>query len=290
MVRFALVVAVVAVGWPSPAAAQFCRPVIAVGYSHGFGWGRIWVVPPPVIVVRPVAVPRPRFDYPFDREPEPVREDPAERAAAEARVNAAVERGDLLVIKPGKPVGPRIPDPPAWVNDRPPVGAKPPVTLDPPKPPADPKALAAFRITAGRVAFAAGEYGRAADRFRAAAPTDPLAYFLLAQAHTARGEYTEAVAAIRDGMRKRPDWPRSRFNIAEVYGDRRQPLADHLTALRAAATARAVDPAARFLYGYHLWFAGERAAAAKVFRALSPLVRDNAAIERFLQEAEGKDL
>jgi len=286
MVRFALLAALAVVGSQTCAVAQFCRPVIVVGYSHGYGWGRIWVVPPPVIVVRPV--PRPRFDEPRDREPEPVRENPAERAAAEARVNAAVERGDLLVIKPGKAVA-RVPDPPARI-DLPPAGAKPPVTLDPPKPPADPKALAAFRVATGRAAFAAGEYGRAADRFRAAAPTDPLAFFLLAQARTARGEYAEAVAAVRDGMRKLPDWPRSRFRIVDVYGDRREPLADHLTALRAAATARAVDPAARFLYAYHLWFAGERAAAAKVFRALSPTVKDNAVIERFLQEAEGKDL
>jgi len=278
MVRFALLAALAVVGSQTCAVAQFCRPVIVVGYSHGYGWGSIWLVPPPIIIVRPVL----RFDEPRDREPEPVRENPVERAAAEARVNAAVERGDLVVIKPGKAVVARVPDPPAK--------AKPPVTLDPPKPPADPKALAAFRVATGRAAFAAGEYGRAADRFRAAAPTDPLAFFLLAQARTARGEYAEAVAAVRDGMGILPDWPRSRFRIVDVYGDRREPLADHLTALRAAATAQAVDPAARFLYAYHLWFAGERAAAVKVFRALSPTVKDNAVIERFLQEAEGKDL
>ena len=147
-----------------------------------------------------------------------------------------------------------------------------------------------FRAEAGRAAFTMGEYGRAAELFRAAAKTDASAFFLLAQAHTARGEYTEAVAAIRDGMRTAPDWPAARFRIVDVYGERREPLAEHLTALRAAADARPAEPAARFLYAYHLWFAGQKAAAARVFRILSPTVKDNAEIERFLQAAEGKDV
>ena len=287
MARFALLAAFAVVGSVAPAAAQFGRPVIVVsfgyGFQHGYGWGGYWV-PPPVIVVRPAAVPR--FEEP--REPEPIRATPAERAAAEARVSAAVDRGELMVIKPGKPVA-RVPAPPERI-DRPPAAAKPAVTLDGPKLPADPQALAAFRLAAGRGAFAAGEYGRAADQFRAASVTDPIAFFLLAQAHTARGEYAEAVSAVRNGMRKAPDWPAARFRYADLYGDRWEPLADHLAALRAAADAKPADPAARFLYGYHLWFAGERAAAAKAFRALSPTVKDNALIERFLQEAEGKHL
>lgn len=285
MVRFALLAAFAVVGSVAPAAAQVGRPVVVIsfGYGYGYGWGGYWV-PPPVIVVRPAVVPR--IEEP--REPEPIRATPAERAAAEARVSAAVDRGELMVIKPGKPVA-RVPAPPERI-DRPPA-AKPAVTLDGPKPPADPQALAAFRVATGRAAFAAGEYGRAADQFRAAAAvTDPIAFFLLAQAHTARGEYAEAVSAVRDGMRKAPDWPAARFRYADLYGDRREPLADHLAALRTAADAKPADAAARFLYGYHLWFAGEKAAAAKVFRALSPTVKDNALIERFLQEAEGKDL
>ncbi len=292
MTRFALPVLVAVFGVAAPLSAQFRRPLV-VGYtvSYGYGWGVFWVeprpvivVPPPVIIVRPAT--GPWVEEP-PRPPEPVRADPVERAAAEARVQAAVDRGELLVIKAGNRVA-RVPAPPERI-DRPPGGGKPAVTLDRPKLPADPKALAVFRVEAGRAAFAAGEYGRAADLFRAAADTDPSAFFLLAQARTARGEYAEAVAAIRDGMRQAPDWPAARFRIADVYGDRRQPLADHLTALRDAA-ARPTAPAARFLYAYHLWFAGQKAAAANVFRALSPTVKDNAEIERFLQAAEGKDV
>ena len=91
MVRFALLAAFAVVGWVAPAVAQFGRPVIVVsfGYGYGYGWGGYWV-PPPVIVVRP-AVP-PRFEEP--REPEPIRATPADRAAAEARVSAAVDRGE----------------------------------------------------------------------------------------------------------------------------------------------------------------------------------------------------
>lgn len=283
MNRLAGLVAVAILGSAVPADAQFGRPVV-VGYVNGFGWGgspyRLVVPPPVVIVVRPAPPRREEL-----RDPEPPRTDPRETAAAEARVAAAVGNGELLVIKPGKPVacGPeRIAPPPVMVG--------PAVTLDGPKLPADRNARAAFRMAAGRAAFAADEYGRAADQFRAAATTDPLAFFLLAQAHTSRGEYAEAVAAIRNGMRAAPDWPATRFRVTDLYGDRRGRLADHLAALRAAAEARPADPSARFLYAYHLWFAGERGAATTAFRALSPLVKDNALIERFLQEAEGKDL
>lgn len=299
MIRVALLATVGVLGSVVPAAAQFFPPATpVVGYSlrygwGSYGWGYYWIAtpPPPVIVVRPVIVPGP--EAPRDPEPEPVRQNNAvERAAAVARVNAAVEKGDLMVFTPGKPVA-RAPVPPAQVQDRPPAAKPPvtPVTLDPPRPPADPKELFQFRLGAGKVAFAAAEYGRARDQFRAAVaaqPDDPRGHMLLAQAHLARGEYAEAVDAIRAGMAAAPQWPALRFRLADLYENRRDRLAEHLAALRRAAEARDATPTVRFLFAHQSWFAGDRPAAAERFRALRPAVKDAAEIDAFLRAAAGK--
>lgn len=300
MVRVVLLATVGVLGSVAPVAAQLLPPagpfVSPVGYSlrygwGSFGWGYYWVmVPqPPVVVVRPVIAPQP--DFPRDVEPEPVRQDNAvERAAAVARVNAAVEKGDLMVFTPGKPVA-RAPVPPAQVEDRPRPPAKPAVTLDPPKPPADPKALFQFRLDVGKVAFAAEEYGRARDQFRAAVaaqPDDPRGHLMLSQAHAARGEYAEAVAAIRAGMAVAPQWPALRFRVADLYEDKRERLAEHLAALRRSADPPDASPAARFLFAHQSWFAGDRLAATERFRALRPLVKDAAEIDAFLRAADGR--
>lgn len=300
MVRVALLATVGVLGSVAPAAAQFCYPICspAVGYTLRFGWGGFgwgggyWVVPqPPVVVVRPLP---PRFEDPRDREPEPIRaehrESPEERAVAVARVNAAVEKGDLMVFTPGKPVA-RAPVPPAQVEDRPRAAGKPPVALDPPKLPADPKERFQFHLDAGKAAFAAEEYGRARDQFRAAVavqPDDSRGHMLLAQAHTARGEYAEAVAAIRAGVAKSPDWPMLRFRVADLYGDRRERLAEHLAALRVAAEGRDATPTVRFLFANQSWFAGDRLRAAELFRTLRPVVKDVAEIDAFLRAADGR--
>lgn len=288
MVRVVMLATVGVLGSVAPSAAQLL-PLAGPGagyslrYGWGaFGWGYYWVMTPPVVVVRPVVAPR-------EPEPEPGRQDNAvERAVAVARVNAAVEKGDLVVFTPGKPVA-RAPVPPAQVEDRPRPPAKPPVTLDPPKPPADPKALFEFRLDAGKAAFAAEEYGRARDQFRAAIatrPDDPRGHLLLSQAHAARSEYTEAVVAIRAGMAAAPHWPTLRFRLADLYADKRERLTEHLAALRQSADAPDAPPAARFLFAHQSWFAGDRLIAAERFRALRPLVKDAAEIDAFLRAAD----
>jgi predicted Zn-dependent protease len=157
--------------------------------------------------------------------------------------------------------------------------------------PADPKARAAFEVARARAAFAEGQYGRAAERLADAIAADPAAalpYFLLAQARTARGEYAEAVAAIRDGMKHAPDWPTFGFNLKELYGAAAVKFDAHLGDLRAAAAADPDDPAVGFLLGYHLWFLGEKAEAVKMFRKVSRQVLGNEVIERFLAVAGEK--
>ena len=158
--------------------------------------------------------------------------------------------------------------------------------------PKDPKQAAVFHVTTARTAFAAEEYGRATERLAdaiAADPADPLAYFLLAQVRTARGEYAEAVTAIRDGMKRAPDWPATGFRIRELYGKNPRRFDEHLVELRRASDARPDDATLAFLMGYHLWFLGERGDAAKLFRKAVGKVKDGGVIDRFLAEADGKD-
>jgi predicted Zn-dependent protease len=197
----------------------------------------------------------------------------------------AVRRGELLVVRPnGGGIANKLPEPEPGFARR---GFAP----EPAELPKDPKQRAAFEVTQAKAAFASGEYGRAAERLVdaiAASPEESLAYFLLAQARVARGEYAEAVAAIRDGMRRAPDWPATKFNLKELYGPNAAAFDEHLGELKKAAAADPTDPTLGFLLGYHLWFLGEKAEAVKLFRRAARQVKDRGLIERFLAEAEGK--
>src|SRR5207253_10065812 len=104
-----------------------------------------------------------------------------------------------------------------------------------PPPETDKATDAARQIKLGREAFADGEYGRAADRFRQAArvaPDDPSSPFLLAEALFAMGKYRDSVAAIYDGMKLMPDWPREHFPPRELYGQAGRDFPAHLDRLR----------------------------------------------------------
>ena len=267
-------------------------PVYGPWCYHGGPWSVVapasyWVAPPVVFAPPPVVLvgyaagprfnggfggfgpddrPRPDFDLPPARDP----------FAAE-RVNAAVNRGDLLVFRPNgggvQAAGgaPRPPDPPR-VKPEPVAVAK------------DPKDLA-------KEAFVAGQYGRAAERLAAAVatrPDDAATYFLLAQARVALGEYAGAVEAIRDGMRRAANWPAAKVHLREVYGPNAAAFDEHLAELKKAAAADPADPTLGFLLGYHLWFLGEKAEAVKLFERAGKRVRDGGVIERFLREAGGK--
>lgn len=228
----------------------------------GFGWpGPVAVVPPPVIVVPPPLVGPPAGDRADDAPP---------------------PKGDFVVIRPRKEAGP-------VVRMEPPIPPPLPPAADARK--ADPREEAVRQMGLARAAFAADEYGRAAERLAEAVrvkPDDPLAYFLLAQVRFARGEYAEAVAAVRDGMRHAPNWPASGFRPRELYADRPGLFDDHLAELRRAYAANPDDLAVGFLLGYQSWFTGGRDEAVRLFRRVAARVRDNGVVERFLAEAEGK--
>jgi hypothetical protein len=179
---------------------------------------------------------------------------------------------------PAKPPGGKLPD------------LRPPELPKPKPPDADPKAENARLVKLGREAFAAGEYGRAAERFRQATlidPAEPLAHFLLAQALVALGKYEEAVEAIHAGMRLDPDWPSAKFRPAELYDARAAELAEHLRRLDEALARHPDDAVLLFLNAYQLWFDGRHGEARPLFRRAAALAPDRSFSERFLLARPG---
>lgn len=265
-------------------------PLFAQGFCHPIGfrfWGPpvvppLWWWGPPVIVVPPpvVFVPQPALGF-FPAEPLAAsRAEDDERWAA-VRVDAAVKRGDLLVVEPNGggiklagAIKPALPKPAEL--------PRPNLIPDLPK---DPAELAAFHVCRAKQAFEAGELGRATERLQAAIaakPNLPRPHFLLAQVWAARGRYAEAMTAIRAGLKLDPNWPDAKFTPAEFYGTGVGRMATDWADLRAALAASPDDPTLVFLVGYHRWFTGERAEAVELFRRVKAEAKDAAAVEPFL--------
>jgi Tetratricopeptide repeat len=238
----------------------------------------VQVVTPPRVVVAPPAGadaergpagPRPEVVEPPDEKPMPG--------------NA----GGFQPVRPPMPPPPKEkpkekpkePPPPEKPKEPPPAPEPP----RPPRPAADPGAESARQRELGQDAFAAAEYGRAAQRFRQAIHVQPnaaLPYFLLAQAEVALGKYDQAVSAIQAGMRLEPDWPSVSFRPVTLYGDNVTDLPEHLQALEDALGRQPDDPALLFLFAYELWFDGRRDEARPLFERAA--VFDKTFSERFL--------
>jgi Tetratricopeptide repeat len=196
--------------------------------------------------------------------------------------------------KPRAPDRPRAPAPPPPAPPKPKPDepkAKPPEPRPapelpaPPAPEPNPRGEHNRQAGLGRQAFAAGEYGRAAHRFRlavAALPEEAMGHFLLAQALYALGKYDESVAEVLAGLRLRPDWPLTRFRPLELYGDNVADYADHLRRLDDALARQPDDPVLLFLYAYQLWFDGRQEEAAPLFERAARLGFDKGPVERFL--------
>jgi tetratricopeptide (TPR) repeat protein len=137
----------------------------------------------------------------------------------------------------------------------------------------------------GRDAYATGEPGSAAERFRksiALTPDDAEGHFLLAQSLYALGRYREAVVEIIDGMKRKPDWPAMEFDVRELYGRRPAEHALDLERLRDAVERNPDEPALTFLYGYELWFNGRKKEARPFLERASKGAVDPTPIKRFL--------
>ena len=149
----------------------------------------------------------------------------------------------------------------------------------------------ARQVRLAQAAFAADEYGRAAERLAEAIklkPDEPLPHFLLAQVRFARGEYAESVAAIRDGLKLAPDWPASAFTPKPLYAANPGAFEEQLNELKAAAAKSPDEVTLQFVLAYQLWFAGDRDAATKIFHKLAPVVKDKSIVEAFLNVAVGR--
>jgi hypothetical protein len=263
------------------------------GYSAGvyaspFGYSRsvtiVQYAPPPVVIV-------PRTIVITDDDLPPRRDRDRDLDAPPAdRPLPGRDAGDFKPLDPdnrnraARPVPPALPppkpEPPKKDEDLPP----PP---RPPLPEANPVAEHARLVGLGKEAFAAGEYGRAAQRFgqaAAALPNDATSHFLHAEALFALGKYHDSVDAISAGMALDPNWPLKKFAIAELYGpNNAAAYADQLRRLDDTRARFANDPVVLFLSAYHLWFDGRKDDAKAMFQRARPGAADPAVIDRFLK-------
>ena len=246
------------------------------GWGPGFADPFFIAPPPPVIVVPPPVV------FAGNAEPEelpppalPLRK-PGEMVVFRPRKDAPPDEG-VVVPKLDRVAPP--PAPPSFKFD--PFAPIDLGKIERPDP--DPATESARRMKLARVAFAAHEYGKAAEHLSAASkarPDDALPHFLKAQVRFAAGQFAESVASVRDGMKLAPDWPSAAFKPKEWYGDAAN-FDAHLAKLREAVDANPEEPTLAFLLGYQLWFAGDRPAARKLFAAIAPRVKDAGDLERF---------
>jgi hypothetical protein len=281
---------------PPPPTIIIPQPVVvapAGGDERPDDRGGLLIVPhrrvPPAEGRLEPGAPRPRAEMEAPPpEPPAAPEPPLPGAPASVfRPIAPADRERALQpVPPVPPEPPELPEPPP--RPRPPD--RPPGLPRPMLPEADPLAESARQIELGKEAFAAEEYARAFSRFRRAtklAAREPMAHFLLAQALFAIGKYDEAVESIHAGLRLRPDWPKSRFRAAELYGPNAAEFAEHLKRLEAAVDRHPDDPVLLFLYGYQLWFDGRQDEAVPFFRRAAAVAPDKTDIERFLNARLG---
>ncbi len=190
-------------------------------------------------------------------------------------------RDDPPLDLPGDPAGgfrPLRPEDRARAQPMPPAEGRPPVP-EPDNP-----------VAQGRQAFANQEYGRAARLFRLAVDldaTDPMAWFLLAEAQFAVGKYREAVASIHAGLKLDRDWPRGKFRPRELYGANVKDYAGHRDELRDALKRQPADAVLLFLSAYQLWFDGQQDEARVLFARARRLVADPQPLDLFLRGPAG---
>jgi tetratricopeptide (TPR) repeat protein len=155
------------------------------------------------------------------------------------------------------------------------------------QPKADPGEENARLVELGLVAFGAGEYGLAAQRFRQATQVEGRlvrAYFLLAQAEFALGKYRDAVATVHAGMKLgKLQWPLLIVQPrVDIYKDRAADFDAHLKRLDAAVTTQPNNATLLFLMAHQLWFDGQRKDALALFQRAKPLTKDSTYIDAFL--------
>jgi tetratricopeptide (TPR) repeat protein len=216
---------------------------------------------------------------------------PAPSLAAEpAAAQRPIDPDRFIVIKPDKgnevagarPAAPA--NPPARVENK-----QLPVDLGiiPAEFPLAPMPEAGEVLGQGKFAFARAEYGVALECFRRAialAPQESSSWFLLAQTQFAIGKYDEAAANIVEGMKRRPDWPASRYQSRDAYRLNPAAFDIQVQSLREAVAANPDDPRLLFLLAVELWFDDKRAEARPLFEMAAKLAKDSAPAQAFLRK------
>lgn len=200
---------------------------------------------------------------------------------------------------PGKDVS--VPKPPVRPEDKADIKAPPRPPMIPgmepkfprPKPPlANPRDQSDRLIGEGIKAFQEKMYGLAAQRLHLATKADPtndLAYFVLAQCHIAAGRYTDAIAAVHEGMKLRKDYPGINFRPRmSLYRGIELEFDFHLDRLKEVMKQNPKSADLMFLTAHQFWFDGNQPEAQALFQKARPLAADTTYIDRFLNAAKPK--
>jgi Tetratricopeptide repeat len=184
-----------------------------------------------------------------------------------------IRRARAEVEKP-----PLIPGPERPAVVRPALPGMPPAPLEA-------RAEHALQMTAGIDAIAQGTFARAERRFHdaiAADPSQPMPYFLLAEACVALGKYQESMQAIEEGMRSWPLWPLARFQPAQLFDPARGAYVEQMQRLMEAQARHPDEASLNFLVAYHLWFDGHKDQAVAWFKTALAKGATPTVVDRFL--------
>jgi tetratricopeptide (TPR) repeat protein len=141
-------------------------------------------------------------------------------------------------------------------------------------------------IGVGDTQFAKQKYSEANDRYRRAVRTSPQladAWFRQGFALAGMGHYDMAATSLRRGLELKPDWPKSEFRLAALFGGDEAAKTAFLEGLAAAAEARPNNVDLLFLLGVCQHFDGQADRAATFLKRANELAPgDKAHLQAFL--------
>jgi tetratricopeptide (TPR) repeat protein len=171
--------------------------------------------------------------------------------------------------------GPALPPQPGAA---PPAGGDP---VDPAEPPEPGRAtneqtttLAWKFIGYGDAHFGNQRYADANVRYRKATQTAPQladGWFRQGFAMAAMQRFDLAARSIKRGLTLDPTWPKSDFDLDELYGGNDMAKTAHIDALAAAAVAEPTNADLLFLVGVHLHFDGQKDRAKPFFQRVAQM-------------------
>ena len=172
------------------------------------------------------------------------------------------------------------------------VVARPAANLQRAKPDAEDAAASAQRyIGIGDTSFAKQKYSDANDRYRRAVRTAPQladGWFRQGFALAGMGHHEMAATSLRRGLELKPDWPKSDFRLAALFGGDEAAKTAYLEGLAAAAEARPNNVDLLFLLGVCQHFDGQAQRAATFLKRANELAPgEKAHLQAFWTDACG---